>query len=418
MSHRDPTTHVSAATYRRRRLAVGTAALLVVGATLWGFGWTLVTAFKPLPAAAVEITVPPTLTQPAADLDMPATGRAALGASGFDGVIAHSGDQGQAPIASITKVVTALVVLAAKPIEGEGAGPTITYSSEDVQIWSQVVAQNGSNAPVSDGLQLSERDSLTVMLLPSANNYAMSLAIWAFGSEDAFVAAASDWLKQHNLNNTRIVEPTGLSASNVASPSDLVQLAKLAEENTVVASIVARERAEIPGVGTVQNTNTLLGDSGIIGVKTGTTDEAGSCLLFAAKFAVGEHQVLLVGALLGGASHESVDAAVLAMVESAERAFVEVPLTSVGGTVGAMRTAWGQSTSVQAASGSSLIAFSDIPVETSTRFDARSTLEASTTVGTLTAHTGTQEISVELFATEGLTDPGPWWRLTHSGELP
>lgn len=407
----------SAAVYRRRRLVVGTLALLVSGMLVWGGGFSIVTLTRPLPAAALSPTVATNFTGAPADLALPTDGRMALAADGFDGLIAHSGDQGEAPIASITKVVTALVVLEAKPIEGDAEGPTITFTDVDVQIRNDVLAQNGSNAPVSAGLELSERDALTVMLLPSANNYAISLANWAFGSTEAFVSAATEWLRAHGLTQTRITEPTGLSSLNVSTPSDLVQLARLAEADPVVADIVDEPSATITGVGLIENTNTLLGQAGIVGIKTGTTDEAGSCLLFAARITVGDRPVLLVGVLLGGSSHDAVDDDVRALVETATSAFRLVTVANAGDTVATATTAWGETSSVVAESSLSVVAFGDIPVTASTQIAQFRAEPAGAAVGTLTASSGSQHAQSALLLTEPLADPGPWWRLAHAEVL-
>ena len=91
------------------------------------------------------------------------------------------------PSASITKVITALVVLDAHPIPPGEGGPEIAYTEADVDIYWDMVAQNGSVAPVAAGSSLTLRESLEAMLLPSGNNYAISLANWAFGSGDEFL---------------------------------------------------------------------------------------------------------------------------------------------------------------------------------------------------------------------------------------
>lgn len=406
----------SAATYRRRRILVGTLALLVTGGLLWGGGFTVVTLARPYAAAAVTVSEPVDFTGEAANLALPETGRMALAASGFDGLIAHSGDQGEAPIASISKIVTALVILSAKPIDS-GDGPTITFTDADVTILNQVIAEDGSYAAVNAGLELSERQALTAMLLPSANNYAISLAIWAFGSLDAYVTVANAWLDEQGLDHTRITEPSGLSPLNVSTPEDLVTLGQLAEANAVVADIVDEESADIPGVGMVENTNTLLGQAGIIGIKTGTTDEAGSCLLFAAEIPVGSQTVVLTGVLLGGDSHDAVDTDVLALVESATAAFREVVIASEGVSVASATTSWGQSSEIHAAGNISLVSFGDLPVTVNTSVANITTAAAGASVGTLTATSGSQSAQVELLTASALTDPGPWWRLTHADLL-
>lgn len=406
----------SAAVYRRRRFVAGVLAIALLGLGIWGIGFVVASAIRPLPAAAVELVpVPPTAE--AAHIDFPAGARSAIGASGFDGVIASSGDQGQAPIASITKVITALVVLNAKPIAAGTDGPTITFTAADVQIRAEVIAANGSNAAVSDGLQLSERQALTTMLLPSANNYALSLAQWAFGSVQAFDDAASQWLADHHLDNTHIVEPSGLSAQNVSNPENLVRLGQLAEADPVVASIVALPSADIPGVGIVKNTNTLLGTAGVVGIKTGTTDEAGSCLLYAAQIQVGSQTITLVGVELGGQSHEAVDSDVLSVIESASTAFREVSVATSGSPIANAATLWGQSAQLLATATTSLIAFGDFPVSSQSELSPFSTVSSGKTVGDIVFTSGNQTVRVPVSAASALTDPGLFWRLGHTSEL-
>ncbi len=210
----------------------------------------------------------------------PGFGRGAIGATGFDGVLSSSGDQSAFPIASITKVVTAMVVLDAHPLaEGED-GPEIEFTSADVEILDEVLAQDGSWQAVEPGVVMSQREVMETMLIPSANNYAESLAVWAYGSVDAYLAAARAWLDANGLTDTTVVDTNGLDAADTSTPANLVALGQLALAQPAVAAIVAKQSAEEPYVGEIENTNGLLGVSGIDGIKTGTTDEAGACLLF------------------------------------------------------------------------------------------------------------------------------------------
>lgn len=403
--------------YRRRRIVVGAIALLTTIALLWGGGYVIVTLTRPLAAAAITSTQATEYVGPAAELALPSIGRMALAADGFDGLIASSGDQGAAPIASITKIVTALVILDAKPIDAGTDGPSITFSDADVQILRDIIAQNGSNAPVSAGLELTEREALTVLLLPSANNYAISLTNWAFGSTESFVAAAGRWLSEHQLNDTKIVEPSGLSVLNVSTPADLVALGRLAEADPVIADIVDDESADIPGVGRVENTNTLLGQAGIVGIKTGTTDEAGSCLLFAARVQVGSREVLLVGALLGGQTHDSVDADVLSLVETATNAFQEVSVTTAGSQIGIAQTAWGESSPLLTANDLTILAFGDRPVSIELQAAGLTAAAGGTSAGTLIATTGNQTVQTDVLLANTLHAPSPFWRLGHANLL-
>jgi D-alanyl-D-alanine carboxypeptidase (penicillin-binding protein 5/6) len=157
---------------------------------------------KPLPATSAQLTATPELTQAAQPLTWPTFGRGAVGAVGYDGVLAEHGDQGRVPIASVTKTVTALVVLEKMPIAEGEQGPSITLTDADVEIYNQVIAQNGSSARVVVGATLTQRQMLEALMLPSANNYSIMLADWAYGSLEKFLEAANNWLTAKGLTDT------------------------------------------------------------------------------------------------------------------------------------------------------------------------------------------------------------------------
>src|SRR4051812_5821396 len=280
--------------FRRRRITVFSGLAVVLAGAV--YVPTAATADVPDAVAAVHA---PAVAAPAAVVaDFPDFGRGAIGAEGFDGVLATGGDQSAVPMASITKVVTALVVLDAKPLAAGEAGPDIPFTQADVDAYHQVIAQNGSVQPVTAGMVLTEREALETMLLPSANNYAISLARWAYGSVDGYLAAARTWLGAHGLTDTSVVDPNGLSTGDTSTPADLVELGQLAIAQPALAEIVSMRSATVPGVGKFGNTNKLLGRDGIDGIKTGTTDAAGACLLFSTDVKVGTSSVTLVGAVL------------------------------------------------------------------------------------------------------------------------
>lgn len=202
----------------RRVLAGVLVPLLVIGAAVGGYvAWALNAPLpEPVRAAVWE---PETPTTDAATISMPTTGAAAIAVSG--------GDEAR-PIASITKLVTAMVVLDAHPIGAGEDGPTMSFGNADVAIYEDYYVRGAALAPVSRGATMSLRDVLRTVLIPSASNYATSMARWAFGSDAAFVRAADSWLEEHGLAHTRIVDATGLDPRNTSTPGDLLELARLA----------------------------------------------------------------------------------------------------------------------------------------------------------------------------------------------
>jgi serine-type D-Ala-D-Ala carboxypeptidase (penicillin-binding protein 5/6) len=403
----------SRATILRRRFAVfgSLLALLVFG------GYLGTTGFAALPSSAASLVQPAPLTQPAATLAWPGVGDGAIGMVGSPGVLGARGTTSAVPIASITKVVTALVLLDAKPLQAGEAGPPVTFTDADVQIYQDAIAENGSVAPVVAGMVLSQRQALEGMLLASANNYSVSLANWAFGSTDAYLEAARGWLEKHGLTGTTLGDTSGISAASVSTPADLVEIGKLAVASPALASIVAEKTAVLPTIGEVTNTNGLLGTLGVDGIKTGTTDEAGACLLFSADVTVSGQPITLVGVLLGGTTHDSLDADVAALIQSVIPGFRQVTLAEKGASYGEYVSDWGQRSPVVAADSASALVWSDTAIAGVATTETVVVGAPGDTVGSVDFTVGTRTVSVPLVLDDALSDPGPGWRFTHPGEL-
>ena len=398
---------------RRRRITVFTAA----GVLLVGAFYLPMTLLAPLGGVAAVQSAPGLEALPAAALEWPALGASAVGAIDYPGVLGTGGAASAAPIASITKVVTALVVLDAQPLQIGDSGPDIEFTAKDVAIREKYRAINGKVEPVSAGTSLSQRQVMDVMLVESANNYAESLAVWAYGSLDEFLDAADAWLARNNLASTSIVEPTGMSPSNVSTASDLVALGKIALADPVVSAIVGTKVETVPVVGEITNSNDLLGVAGVRGIKTGTLDEAGACLLFAADYLVGGETVTIVGAVLGGVDHKTINAQVRTLLEDVEQSFHEVTLTTTGEVFASYTTAWGETVDLVAAEDASVVVWADTPVSfTMTAQDVGLGAKGDD-VGEATYTVGDETFTVPLELGASITDPGPFWRLTNPAAL-
>ncbi|MFZ7088734.1 D-alanyl-D-alanine carboxypeptidase family protein [Curtobacterium sp. RRHDQ10] len=399
---------------RPRRSAVRPAVLTVVVVLVLAAAYLVAAAVVPFaPTTATKATyAAPTATVPA--LRFPAYGATAVQAPGFPDSLQTSGDADPRSIASISKVVTALVVLDQKPLTTTSDGPTITFTQEQHDLYATYLAQDGEVAQMPVGLQLTEKQAFQVMLMKSANNYAGSLALWAFGSMDRYRAAATTWLAAHDLDHTTIVEPTGLDPANTSTATDLVHLGELAIANPVVKQIVGTKTLSIPTVGQITNSNKLLGVDGVDGIKTGTLDEAGACLLFAATYQRGGHDVTVVGAMLGGATHDALDADIQALLHSVADNFHTVTLTNAGQSFASYATPWKASADAVSTSARTVLVW------------GRTTVSATTSLRTVTFGTrgervGTVRFSIEhhdpvtvpLVLDRAIDDPGIWWRWTN-----
>lgn len=417
---RDP--HVRRAR-RRRGLIIAAVVTTLVLALAGGYvGWALTV---PIDDAVGTSHAPEAPASVAATIALPTTGASAISIAGADeylgptasGIWATSGPADEPrSIASITKLVTAMVVLDARPLEDDG-GPALTFDKADHALYDKYYVMGATIAPMPTGTTLSLRDALATMLIPSACNYAEAVAEWAFGSQGAFVGAAKRWLAANGLTHTTIVEPTGIDARNTSTPADLIALGKLAAANPAIAQIAGTRSVTLPGPGTIVNTNTLLGSGGITGLKTGTLDDA-SNLLYTATLDVGTPTPLtIVGAALGGSSRQAVNDSVLALLGSIAAGFATVPVAEQGQEVGSYSTPWGSGARVVLGEDASLFTWSDTPITVDMQTHTPTTWKDGEVIGSVTWTAGPNTVSVPVELEGGIRPPTAWWRLTHPSQL-
>src|SRR5256884_5704133 len=199
----------------------------------------------------------------------PAHGQAAFLQTGQSQI--HAGpNQHAAAIASVAKVMTAYLVLRDHPLRPGQDGPAITLTDADVADTDGRAGRDESVAPIAAGEQLTERQALQALLLPSANNIAAVLARWDAGSADLFVARMNAAARSLGMTHTSYTDPSGYDDGTVSTAADQVRIVDRAMRLPVFASIVATASATLPVAGTVHNTNALLGHNGFVGVKTGS----------------------------------------------------------------------------------------------------------------------------------------------------
>lgn len=283
------------------------AAVLVVG--------TVFLAHQPQKVAKAQPT-PPKLPYTASVSWPQHIAAAAIGLQG-SGVIASMNDSHSRPIASIAKLITALAVLQKHPLTGDDMGPEIPITEADEQLYRDYVAKNGTVVLVKAGVPVTERDALEAMLLPSANNFADTTAIWAFGSLKNYRAYATAMLKRWDLHDTVIgTDASGLNPSTKSTASGLVRIGEMALKNPVVAHIVALPAAYIPYAGDIPNYNAMVTKYGYTGLKPGESVQAGNTLLFSTDQAINGKQMTVIGAILDSAGYAESDAGALQMVDS------------------------------------------------------------------------------------------------------
>ena len=375
-----------------------------------------VVGLAPVPSAAVSAQTALDFTSETAEIAVPPFGITAVQADGY-GLLTGSNLDSTVPIASMAKVVTALVVLEAHPIPNGTAGDPIVFDAQDVAWFNESVANAESRADVIEGMELSQRDVITVMLVKSANNYSRTLARWAFGSDEAFVTAANDWAARNGLSKTTIADSSGLNPQTQSSLNDLLVLGRMALDNPVTAQAVASPVVAIDPIGEIENSNKLLGTLGVNGIKTGTTDEAGACLLFSANLPVGDASIRIIGVTVGAPDHDSLDAALSSMLESIQAGFHVVTPTTSGQVLATATTAWNSAVPLVSAETVSRIVWSSTPVTVSLPATVGGVGGINSSASAVTVQFGDEVVVVEMLRSISMDDPGLAWRVTHVGEL-
>jgi serine-type D-Ala-D-Ala carboxypeptidase (penicillin-binding protein 5/6) len=412
---------------RRARIVTASVAFLVVAALGAGYVWYALTA--PIAAASLEAEAPPLPETVAADIPMSQWGAMAVSVAGGDeyfgpeagGIWMSSGGDEPRPIASISKLITALVVLEQRPLSGPGdPGPTLTFGAADYALYDKYYVLGASIAEMPRGSSMSLHNALEAMLIVSACNYAEAVSTWAFGSQAAFLRATRTWLANNGLPNTTIVEPTGIDPRNTSTPADMIALGKIAHAHPVISEIAKMTSLRVPNIPPMTATNTALGRDGITGIKTGTLEEHGSNLLFSATLDVGLPEPLeVIGIVLGAEDGWLAAHYATAFLDGVRSGFTVVTLGTRGTEVGRYETPWGESSAIILGENASVRVWSDAEI-TSTFEVTRRELTAGEfreTVGEMTWTVEGETISVPLVLASEIEPPDVWWRLTHAFEL-
>jgi D-alanyl-D-alanine carboxypeptidase (penicillin-binding protein 5/6) len=383
--------------------------LAVIAAAAWNY-------LRPIPAVAASGSVPASEviagTLPA--IPWPVRGSAAIGVQSL-GLIASSGNEQAIPAASVTKVMTALVILEDKPLKVNETGPTITLTDADLQLYQADVANKESVALVQSGEQITELEALQGMLIPSANNLAETLARWDAGSIDAFVAKMNARALLLHLSHTKFADTSGANPGSVSTPSDLMALGVEAMKQEVFAQVVGMGSAELPVAGTVFNVDRVLGQSGIIGMKTGSGLNSGANFLFAAKISVDGVPITFYGCVMGQATLDDTFAAAKKLIGAMQAGLHVRHVIARNQTIATYITPWGAQSDLVSSVDVNLVEWPGMILRQ--RLETHSividqALPAGTPEGTEHMVLGDYNLDVPLVTAGPLYPPGRFWRLT------
>ncbi|MGE0688644.1 MAG: D-alanyl-D-alanine carboxypeptidase family protein, partial [Dehalococcoidia bacterium] len=394
----------------RRRVEI---APLIFGALfLLLIAFVVLQTLRPLPAISATTTVAPqTVLGNPVKPQMPTAGGSNVAVTGL-GVVGIAGSEGSRPIASVTKMMTAYVILKSKPLQPNEPGPTITITAADQSRYVQMLNQDQSVLPVSTGQKFTELEMLQGMLVPSANNFAEILATWEAGSVGAFVDKMNAAARELGMTNTIYSDVSGFSSGSTSSPSDQLILARAAMANPVFSQIVAMESVRLPGIGLVSTTNETLGKDGVVGIKTGFTETAGGNLAFAARRQAGGQNIEIIGMVFGMTDKPAAFAATRNIINSVAQNVQLVQVMKKDQPVATIETSWGGEVNVIATEDVSMLLWPGMTLQAELILDpVVAPSKAGTQAGTLNLRLGDQIKQMPVVLADGIEKPGLFWRL-------
>jgi D-alanyl-D-alanine carboxypeptidase (penicillin-binding protein 5/6) len=388
---------------RRRRIVVPivVVVLLVLGAGALA-GLRL---HEPAPAPTVTSVLARSVDVPAQalpPLPFPETGEGAVSIPSI-GVEASSGAEKPVPVASLTKLMTAYIVLHDHPLAVAEPGPSVTATQADVQDFDTDAVSDDSNAQVTLGEQITEQQLLGGLLVHSADNYADLLARWDAGSIPAFVAKMNATATALGMQQTHFADASGISPQSVSTAGDILKVAAPDMGMPVVASIVDNNSVTLPVAGTLATYTPLLGLDGVVGVKSGYTTAAGGCDVVAVFRPVHGRPTLLLAAVTGQTGAVALAQAGLHGLElvDAVQPLIGASTTLHGGAVAAQVGAAGSSVAARTGASVSMLTWPGVhatrvfrPVHRLSAHARRGAL-----VGSVVVTLGTQRVVVPVHLT-------------------
>ncbi|MEU2118904.1 serine hydrolase [Streptomyces sp. NPDC016459] len=379
---------------------------------------------RPLPAPVLTLSTAPTFTFEGGELKMPwpTEGQGAVEVEGV-GSMGTYGPQKSAPIASVTKTMTAYVILRDHPIKGKQKGPEITV---DKKAADQAKAEHESTAAVQEGQTYSEKELLQLLMIPSANNVARLLARWDAGSEAAFVEKMNAAAKDLGMTQSTYTDPSGLLDSTVSTPKDQLKLAKAVMQYDVFREIVNTPNMTIDGVGRIENNNSsILLKPGVSGIKTGSSTPAGGNLLWAANTVVDGKVRRILGVVMGAKNAEhlgeklqlSIDYS-YELIKKAQDDVTSAAVVRKGQVLGYVDDGLGGRTPVVATKELKAIGWPGLRVKLELTDGGKPlphTAKAGDVVGQVSIGTGTGKVSAPVALRTDLVEPGFDKKLTRVG---
>ncbi|MFD6037400.1 D-alanyl-D-alanine carboxypeptidase [Streptomyces griseoincarnatus] len=381
--------------------------------------FAIVQNVRPLPAPTLALTAEDTYTFDGdqVKLPWPDEGQGWMSGDGI-GTMDRFGEQKPVAIGSVAKTMTAYIILRDHPLKPGEEGPKIEVDAKAEEEGGYDKAGESTLNTVKAGDFLTEKQALSAVMIPSANNIARLLARWDAGSEEAFVKKMNDTAKELGMTNTTYTDPSGLKETTVSTAEDQTKLGVAAMRNPAMVAITSAASWTDPSGQYWSNYNELPYTMGAIGIKTGSTTKAGGNLLFAARKKVGGQEVTVVGAILGqhkGPSIlDTVNEVSKPALRAAQDALTSANILKKGTVVGYVDDGLGGRTPVAVTEDVKAVGWAGLEVKlTFAGTELPHTAKAGTKVGTLTVGDGENgAVKVPVALKADLVEPGFTDKLT------
>ncbi|WP_432178316.1 D-alanyl-D-alanine carboxypeptidase [Streptomyces sp. NBC_00063] len=403
-----------------RRVKIWTPIVLLLAVV-----FAVVQAVRPLPAPTLALTAKSTFAFDGdkVSLPWPAEGQGSMDVSGI-GSMDRFGEQKPVPIGSVAKAMTAYVVLKDHPLQPGKDGPSIDVDAKAEKEGGYDSEGESTLNTVKEGDKLSQKDALSAIMIPSANNIARLLARWDAGSEEAFVKKMNAAAKDLGMTGTTYTDPSGLKETTVSTAQDQVRLGNELVKIQALMDITKLPTWKDPSGKTWQNYNRLVPYNNAVGVKTGSTTKAGGNLLFAATKDAGGETVTVVGAILG--QHrapiiDTVNAVSKTAMLAAQDAVKASTILKKGDVVGYVDDGLGGQTPVVVTKNVSAVGWAGLTVKLELADGAKGaavphSAKAGTKVGELKVGDGSGgAVTVPVALQKDLAEPGFGQKLTRVG---
>ena len=293
-------------------------------------------------------------------------------------------------------------------------------TAADAAAYASDQRQGQSVVKVAAGEKLTERQALEAMLIPSGNNMAAMLARWDAGSDGAFVAKMNARARSLGLRSTRYADASGADPATVSTAGEQFRLTLRALQVPAFRQIVAMPQVTLPVAGVAYNVNAGLGHDGIVGVKTGSSSQAGGCLAFAAIRTVSGSPVTIVGVVLGVRPTSAQPSELGGVISAAENLLGSVggdlehaQIVRPGAVLGNVSSAWTAGPAAVAATGVSVTGWPGTPVSlTVTPRPLAHAISQGQPVARATVTIGSQVSHITLDASHAVPAPPVRWLLT------